>query len=111
MDTECLKRLASCKKVLVGLGEEWKNLPEDEAKEAYASLYRLLKDKDYFIITMATDAAIYDTELGSQAETVVSADEVLSEPLSCSENSRAKAAMDRIFPEKERKKIPAGSGL
>ena len=71
---ELKKRLKGCEKVLIGLGEEWRLLPEqpDERREqisrAYQALYDLIKDKDYFIITMATDAKIYDTSLGSSQE-------------------------------------------
>ena len=104
MNTELMERLDSCQKVLVGLGEEWNQIPKAQAKEAYAALYGMLKDKDYFIITMATDAVIYDTELGSRTETVVSTDLIQSEPVSCSESSRAQDVMDRIFPVKEPKK-------
>ena len=77
MDTEMIRaRLAGCQKLLIGLGEEWKWKRGDEAREArlreaYANLYELVKDKDYFIITMATDALIFDTKLGSRTETAV----------------------------------------
>jgi len=104
MDTGLMERLASCQKVLVGLGEEWNNIPEAQAQEAYASLYQMLKDKDYFIITMATDAVIYNTKLGSQTETVVSMDQIQFEPMSCSAESKAQQVMDRIFPVQEPKK-------
>ena len=67
MDTEMIRaRLAGCQKLLIGLGEEWKWKRGDEAqeaqlREAYANLYELVKDKDYFIITMATDALIFES--------------------------------------------------
>lgn len=104
MDTGLMERMDSCRKVLVGLGEEWNHLPKEQAQEAYAALYRLLKDKDYFIITMATDGQIFDTELGSQTETVVSTDQVHAEPVSCSADEKTLEAMDRIFPAPEVKK-------
>lgn len=107
MDTAAWKaRLASCRKVLVGLGEEWRvgDSPEKEkaVREAYDALYRLLQDKDYFVITMATDAVIYDTPLGSRTETVCSVDEVQPETFSCSADEAMMAKMDQIFPVKEK---------
>ena len=81
--------LASAKKVLVGLGEEWKWKREAAAAAgvgdapansreallaAYEGLYEWIKDTDYFIVTMATHGLIFVTPLGSQTETVVSMD-------------------------------------
>ena len=91
MDTEMIRaRLAGCQKLLIGLGEEWKWKRGDEAQEAqlraaYANLYELVKDKDYFIITMATDALIFETELGSQTETAVT-EEIHMEDFSSNNN-------------------------
>lgn len=77
--TELRKRLISSEKVLIGLGEEWrvKDSRENEAeiRQAYTALYELLKEKDYFIITMAEDALIFDTELESQRITAPLADD------------------------------------
>ena len=73
---EITRRLEGCEKVLVGLGEEWKLVRgqydgrREQVCRAYQALYELLKDKDYFIITMATDAVIYETLLGSSQEQV-----------------------------------------
>ena len=67
MDAEKIgARLSGCQKLLIGLGEEWKWKRGDAAqearlREAYANLYELVKNKDYFIITMATDALIFET--------------------------------------------------
>ena len=61
MDTEMIHaRLAGCQKLLIGLGEEWKWKRGDEAqeaqlREAYANLYELVKDKDYFVLTTNVD--------------------------------------------------------
>lgn len=85
--------------------------------KAYATLHEMIKDKDYFIITMATDALIYDTPLGSQTETVTRSaadrkDEAAvtaacSSPSDSATGSSAiddktQALMDRLFPVKER---------
>ncbi|MDY3230773.1 MAG: hypothetical protein SOX46_04230 [Clostridiaceae bacterium] len=71
--------ISKAEKVLIGIGGEWR-LREDGKKvrsrrlkdeaqralrEGYESLYRLIKDKDYYIVTTLTDGAIYDTELAS----------------------------------------------
>lgn len=100
---QVLDKLSSAKKVLVGLGEEWKMADA----EAYDALYKLLKEKDYFIVTMATDAAIYDTRLGSTEEQVV-CEEQMEQGLSCpSVDEETMALMDKLFPVKEqRKKAP-----
>lgn len=98
--TQIRDRLASAKKVLVGLGEEWKKADT----EAYDALYKLLKDKDYFIVTMATDAVIYDTRLGSAAETAVCNGQKELE-LSCpSADEETMALMDKLFPVREQQK-------
>lgn len=108
---ELQERLAGCERVLVGLGEEWK-LPEGESEEgkararqldrAYQALYELIRDKDYFIITMATDARIYQTPLGSERELVRSS-EASSVEKRCGEgvDAEMQARMDRIFPPKQ----------
>lgn len=105
---EIKERIALADKVLVGLGEEWrvKGSPEKEkeVRQAYAELYKLLKDKDYFIVTMATDAVIFDTELGREDEHVVSTEEIQEEHFSCSADEGMMAKMDALFPKKEIKK-------
>ena len=94
---EIKDRLSGAKKILVGLGEEWKMAD----REAYDALYELLKEKDYFIVTMATDAVIYDTKLGSAAEAVAAAAQQ-EQPLSCpSADEETMALMDKLFPVKE----------
>ena len=106
--TELQGRLAECEKVLIGLGEEWKlrSVSGDEQlrkrkkllKNAYQSLYELVKDKDYFIITMATDAWIYQTPLGSEQERVRSTESDGTD-FSCENiDPDLQARMDRIFP-------------
>ncbi|MGN0159326.1 MAG: hypothetical protein ACI39W_09380 [Brotaphodocola sp.] len=103
--TSWKERFATSQKVLVGLGEEWR-IKGDKEKEAavrcaYDKLYELLKDKDYFIVTMATDAVIFDTPLGSKTEQAVSTDHVEQEPFSCSVDEAMMAKMNELFPPKE----------
>lgn len=68
--TEKIKEIQAavkdCDKVLVGLGEEWMFQRTDRVEFAYEQLYELLKDKDYFIVTTVTDAAIYQSRLAAE---------------------------------------------
>ena len=105
---EIKRRLEGCEKVLVGLGEEWKLVRgqydgrREQVCRAYQALYELLKDKDYFIITMATDAVIYETLLGSSQEQVKTDSQDDQELLSCQgADEELLARMERVFPKKE----------
>lgn len=99
-------RLKKSERVLVGIGEEWQLGQEDrqdrEVLKAYEALYQLIKDKDYFIITMATDAVIFDTALGNEQELVAAKGDDREEFLGC-ENADAQmvARMEQIFPKKD----------
>lgn len=101
------EKIASADKVLIGLGEEWKKKDKEEIlKAAYESLFQLVKDKDYFIVTMAVDGMIFDTSLGSQTETVISTDLEPEETFSCpSADESTIALMERLFPVNEEKKL------
>lgn len=106
-------------KLLIGLGEEWRvdrNDPEAVAriKEAYQALYEKIKDKDYFIVTMAWDAVIFETALASQSETVICSDPPFQEDenggcsiqaeelLKQKVNPELLAKFDQLFPKKEK---------
>lgn len=121
METASWKaRAAASQRLLIGLGEEWKmrrisetaSIEEmqkahqynDRILRAYEALYRLVKDKDYFIVTMATDAKIYDTLLGSDREFAVSEEDQEKESVPCSADEKTMELMDRLFPKKEKKK-------
>lgn len=110
-DTELIEKvkekIASADKVLIGLGEEWKRGINDDREllSAYDSLYELIKDKDYFIVTMAVDGMIFDTALGSRMDRAVSSEPEPEETFSCpSADSETMALMDRLFPPKEQKR-------
>lgn len=108
---ELEKRLACCRKVLVGLGEEWKITRNDAKQEkrirqAYETLYRILQDKDYFIVTMATDAVIFDTPLGSEKEHIADADSGEYPPelgILCRADEETLEKFNRLFPATEKK--------
>lgn len=120
METDLQGRLSRGGKVLVGLGEEWK-LPRGGAPDgllrAYEALYRLLKDRDYFIVTMATDGLIFHTPLGSRQETVAAGTEGPQDKFSCelggfsceSVDEKTLERMNRIFPVKEQGTGGSGS--
>lgn len=107
MEQDIRKRIDSCEKLLIGLGEEWKYRKDDPARNekllgAYEVLYRWVREKDYFIITMATDAKIYETALGSRQETAYSSDNRQEEIPHCGEvDSETLAVMDQLFPPKD----------
>lgn len=60
------EKIASAQKVLIGIGQEWKAggclsaRENDRVRKAYEGLRRLVKDKDYFIVTTLTDGAVYE---------------------------------------------------
>lgn len=115
MEKQMVKeRLAGCRKVLVGLGEEWKITrgdvkQEQKIRRAYEALYRILRNKDYFIVTMATDAVIFDTALGSSEEHIIDGgrpDEVLcslgaSAGCDSGIDEETLEKFNRLFPEPE----------
>lgn len=74
---DLLEALSGAEKVLIGIGGEWR-LRDDgrdvrrrslgdpvqkELREAYAVLWSLVRDKDYYVVTTVTDGAVYDTDL------------------------------------------------
>lgn len=54
-------RLKTSEKVLIGIGGEWKYREDVDIAGSYESLYRLIGDKDYFIVTTVTDGKIFDS--------------------------------------------------
>ena len=74
---DLLEALSGAEKVLIGIGGEWR-LRDDgrdvrlrslgdpvqkELREAYAVLWSLVRDKDYYVVTTVTDGAVYDLSL------------------------------------------------
>ena len=77
---DLLEALSGAEKVLIGIGGEWR-LRDDgrdvrrrslgdpvqkELREAYAVLWSLVRDKDYYVVTTVTDGAVYDTDFDSR---------------------------------------------
>lgn len=60
---DVLERIIDSEKVLVGIGAEWSLERNPEVMKAYESLYQIIKEKDYFIVTTNTDGAIFDSSL------------------------------------------------
>lgn len=99
-------RVRACDKLLIGLGEEWCVDRGDAAaveriREAYAKLEQLIQGKDYYIVTMAMDAVIFETGLASRAETVPCADPPIQDETI---SPVLLEKLDRLFPKKE--KVP-----
>lgn len=67
--TDFKEALEKAEKVLIGIGGEWRlkgdgSLKEDsgqELREAYETLYRLVENKDYYVVTTLTDGALYES--------------------------------------------------
>ena len=71
---EVREKIKEAQKVLIGIGKEWalrddekdirfrhlSDPAQSELMEAYKSLYELIKEKDYYIVTTLTDGAIYE---------------------------------------------------
>ncbi|ADL05903.1 hypothetical protein [Lacrimispora saccharolytica] len=58
-----LGEIEACEKLLIGMGEEWKSESVPDMKSLYEKLDRLIKDKDYFIVTTVTDGEIFKSTL------------------------------------------------
>ncbi|GLC79454.1 SIR2 family NAD-dependent protein deacylase [Lacrimispora brassicae] len=60
---QILGEIEVCEKLLIGIGEEWKaeNIPD--IGSLYEKLDRLIKGKDYFIVTTVTDGEIFKSPL------------------------------------------------
>ena len=54
------EEIKACDKLLIGIGNEWNHAQaSDEYTDAYAILKNMISDKDYYIISLATDDGIY----------------------------------------------------
>ncbi|MCI8518346.1 MAG: hypothetical protein HFG75_15995 [Hungatella sp.] len=65
-ERQVLDCLASAEKVLVGIGGEWRKDRNPDIRQGYEALGRLLREKDYFLVTTNTDAAVFDSTLDGQ---------------------------------------------
>lgn len=96
---EIRKEIAECEKLLIGIGEEWQKKRCPEVDEVYELLAGLIREKDYFIVTMATDARIYESALGSRQEYVHTQErEAMELPCGADVDDQTKSLMDRLFP-------------
>lgn len=66
MMEDLLERIMDSEKVLVGIGAEWGLERNPEVMKAYESLYQIIKEKDYFIVTTNTDGVIFDSSLDGE---------------------------------------------
>lgn len=57
------ERLKTCEFLLIGLGSEWEKAGGAEVQGAYRALASMTEGKDYFIVTTAKDARIFESPL------------------------------------------------
>lgn len=61
---EALKTdMTECDCLLIGIGLEWSKKKCPEVKNAYESLYEIVKNRNYFIVTTVTDGIIFKSPL------------------------------------------------
>lgn len=105
---EIRKEIEDCEKLLIGIGEEWQGEKCPDAEALYDLLAGVICRKDYFIVTMATDARIYQSALGSEQEYVHTAErEAMEIPRGAAVDEDTKKLMDRLFPVTEKKETLA----
>lgn len=65
---ELISEINDSQYVLVGIGSEWKlqNNDKETLLKAYNKLAELLKDKNYYIVTICTDDVIYESDLSKE---------------------------------------------
>ena len=56
---EVIDAIANAEMVLVGIGEEFSSCEKKDLQEAYSALGALLKDKNYYMITVSDDMSIH----------------------------------------------------
>lgn len=102
------EEIKDCVKLLIGIGDEWQAGKNPDVEAAYQGLARLIRDKDYFIVTMATDAVIYKSALGSREEYACSAERKAMElPCGTEADEKTKILMDKLFPVPEERETLA----
>lgn len=57
------EELKNCEYLLIGLGAEWETAEDETVKKAYEALQQLTAEQDYFIVTLAKDARIFQSSL------------------------------------------------
>lgn len=63
------EELKNCEYLLIGLGSEWEAADGAKRKKAYEALVQLTEGKEYFVVTLATDAKIFES--GLKADNIV----------------------------------------
>lgn len=102
------EEIRHCEKLLIGIGDEWQEDKCPDAEAVYDLLAELICQKDYFIVTMATDARIFNSALGSERDYVHTAEcqEIkVSDEVGADEET--KRLIDRLFPVSEKKETRA----
>jgi hypothetical protein len=58
-----LNEIKECEKLLIGIGEEWNREEAKQEDSLYEKLGKLIKDKDYFIVTTLTNGELLKSGL------------------------------------------------
>lgn len=102
------KEIEDCEKLLIGIGEEWKPERCPDVDGVYDLLAGLIREKDYFIVTMLTDARIYRSALGSEQEYIQTAERKAMEiPDGAAVDADTRKLLDRLFPVTEKRETYA----
>lgn len=100
--------IADCEKLLIGIGEAWQAERCPGVEAVYDALARLIREKDYFIVTLATDAKIYESALGSSQEFVhTSGRKAMEIPGGADMDEQTKILMEKLFPVTETREMLA----
>ena len=100
--------IEDCEKLLIGIGQEWQQAKCTDIDGVYDLLAELIRGKDYFIVTMVTDARIYHSMLGSGQEYVRTAEqEAMEIPCGAAVDDDTRKLMDRLFPVSHKKETRA----
>lgn len=63
MEERIINSINDADKVLVGIGESWDG--DERSEAAYKALYELIKDKDYYIVSLCKDGIIEKSSLAT----------------------------------------------
>lgn len=58
-----LEEIGACEKLLIGIGEEWKANKAGDIISVYDKLNKIIKEKDFFLVTTVTDGEIFKSSL------------------------------------------------
>lgn len=66
LNERILNEIKECERLLIGIGEEWNGLKADGEDSLYEKLGKLIKDKDYFIVTTLINGELMKSSLDTK---------------------------------------------